>query len=122
MGDVIEAKQKLREIAVELDERSRQLGKANVAFRPVQEAYEEFMRDFKAGLFQEAKESETRMPSKDMQEILALKEMPKDFRGKHYELSERRAGLMQRISDLKHEADSWRSILSAEKTELQALA
>lgn len=122
MSDVIEAKVKLRDIALELDKRSRELGDTNRALNPVQEAYDEFIRDHKAGLFQEAQEAGGRMPSVDMQEVLALREMPKEFRGKHFELGAKRDRLKQRISDLKSEADAWRSVLSAEKAELEALA
>lgn len=122
MSDVIEAKVKLRDIAHELDKRSRELGDTNRALHPVQEAYDDFMRDFKAGLYQECESKQRRMPSKETQEDLALEQMPKDFRGKHHELVSKRKRLKERISDLKAEADAWRSVLSAEKVELEALA
>jgi|ERR1700680_1893357 len=122
MSDVLEAKAELRRVSEGIRKRSMELGDVNRALGPVQKAYRDYMRDFKLDLYRARDGQGQRMPSKETQEELALEQMPKDFRDKYFELMAKREGVKERLSDLKHEADSWRSILSAEKVEMEAIA
>lgn len=120
MTDVIECKAKLRDLANELDKRSRELRDTNLTLAPMQEQYDDWIMDFEADL-QEKHEKGAALPSKDMRMTLALKEMPGEFRKEHRMLVAKRERLKQHIQVLKVEIDSWRSLLSAEKAELEAI-
>ncbi len=121
MSDPVEAKGKLRELADDLDACSKMMSRVNRELRPLQAQYDDFVCDFKAGLWAAHVNEDARLPSADMQLVLALREMPAEFRGKHYDLVGKRDNLRKRISDLKSEVDAWRSVLSADKTEMEAI-
>lgn len=120
MTDVIECKSKLRELADELDKRSRELRDTNLDLAPKQEAYDDWIMDFEADLHAKH-EAGASLPSKDMRVTLALKEMPSEFRKEHRMLVAKRDRLKQHIQVLKVEIESWRSLLSAEKAEMEAI-
>lgn len=122
MADVIEAKYKLRQLAQRLDALSRTLGGINNELRPIEEQYHDFIREHEAGLWDECERDGKKLPGKEMRLTLALNEMPTVLRGKYRELVSKRESLKQQIGNLKVEVDSWRSLLSAEKAELEAIS
>lgn len=122
MSDPVECKDKLRKLADRLDVLSRTLGAINNELRPIEEQYDDFIRDYELGLYDRCEEEGKKLPAADMRLQLALREMPVSFRGKYRELVSKRESLKQQIGNLKVEVDSWRSLLSAEKAELEAIA
>lgn len=122
MSDPVECKDKLRQLAERLDVLSRTLGGINNELRPVEEQYHDFIRAHESGLWDACERNGTRLPGKEMRLTLALNEMPTTVRGKYRELTSKRDSLKQQIGNLKVEVDSWRSLLSAEKAELEAVS
>ena len=121
MTDPIEGRAKVQGLAGDLDRLSKKLGAINRELRPIQEGYDDFIRDHEAGLY-DALEDGQRLPGKEMRLTLALRDMPASFRGKHHRLVSERESLKQQISNLKVEVDAWRSVLSANKAELEAVS
>ena len=122
MSDRVECKDKLRQLAQRLDTLSRTLGGINNELRPIEEQYTDFIREHEAGLWDECERDGKKLPGKEMRLTLALNEMPTVLRGKYRELVSKRESLKQQIGNLKVEVDSWRSLLSAEKAELEAIS
>lgn len=121
MSDPVEAKGKLRDLASDLDRLSKQLGRVSRELRPVQVEYDNFIRDHEAGLYAACESGGQKLPGKEMRLTLALSEMPASFRGKHQNLVMERDSLKQQLSNLKAEVDAWRSVLSADKVEMEAV-
>lgn len=121
MSETIEAMTKVQNLAIDLDRLSRQLGRVNRELRPIKREYDNFIRDHEAGLYAASVEDGYKLPGKEMRLTLALSEMPASFRGKHHELVSERESLKQQISNIKVEVEAWRSVLSANKVEMEAV-
>jgi hypothetical protein len=118
---VLTAKLRLSELAEELDSLSRELQQIEEDLEPVDDAYQAFVTDFEVGLWVRSEnEDGFRLPSADMRRKLAHRGMPPELLGKHRGLTLSRERTMQRIAALKRQVDAQRSILSAEKSELEA--
>lgn len=122
MNDPIEGKDKVRGLAKDLDSLSRTLGSINRELRPLESEYGDFIRDYEAGLFEECEREDKRLPGKEIRLTLALRAMPAEFRGRYHRLVSERDSLKQQIANLKVEVDAWRSVLSANKAELEAIS
>lgn len=116
-----EAMAKLSGYAADLDKRSRELGQVQRELDPVLDGYADFVESFEADLYRKCEADGTKLPSESLRLILARQEMPEEFRKQHDLLLRRRERLKQRISDLKAAVEAQRSILSAEKAEMEAI-
>jgi len=109
---------KLDTLAAGLDTLSKELGDAERLRAVAEDAYEDFIDSYVAGLY-EASENK-RLPGEDVRRSLAHKAMPPELLGQYRTLTRRAERLRRRISDVKTQVDAHRSILSALKTELEA--
>ena len=86
----------------------------------LERAYEQGLMDFEAGMFERYEKGEGKWPGEETRERLFRRQMPTDALNElmRYQAARKRAE--KRIASLKAAADSWRSILSALKVELEA--
>lgn len=86
----------------------------------LERAYEQGLMDFEAGLFERYEKGEGKWPGEETRERLYRRTMPVDQLNDlmRYQAARKRAE--KRIASLKAAADSWRSILSALKVEMEA--
>lgn len=116
MSDVIAAIGALDDKRRELGKRSDELADVNRKLEPVKRDHDEFVSNYKAGLWDKLINGEiNKLPAEDIRDALALREMPTDLRGPYLQLTESRDRLRKRISDLRLEVEALRSVLSAEK-------
>lgn len=128
MSDPIEVRAKLEEYAQELDLRSRELanvertlgGDGNIV--GVEAQHEAWLDDFEVGLWTIHIEEGAKLPGVEMRGRLARKQMPPELLGKYTTLIAQRKRLEKRIGSLKTMVDAQRSILSALKSELEAVS
>lgn len=122
MSDAIEARGRLRDLADELDTRSRQLGDVERELEPVERKYQGFVDDFEVGLWTKYEDSEgkTKLPPEPMRLKLAHKAMDPELLGRYVGLVNARKRLEKRIGALGKTVEAQRSILSALKAELEA--
>lgn len=120
VSDVIEARQALSRIVCDLSKCSLDLADVSRKLAATEAEYRSFVDDFELGLLSRSEDEEGyRLPSASLRLKMAHKAMDPALLGRYMGLSESRDRLKQRISDLKHEADSQRSILSALKVEAE---
>lgn len=121
MADVLAAMADLDRVVAELDADSRSLAEAQDELEPVQRAYRDFIEHHTCVLYDQATTNGKRLPGdKDLREMLARRAMDPHIRGQHDVLVHRREKLQDRIRDLRAEADAYRSLLSAARTEVEA--
>ena len=86
----------------------------------LERAYEQGLMDFEAGLFEKYEKGEGKWPGEETRERLYRRTMPTDTLNElmRYQAARKRAE--KRIASFKAAADSWRSILSALKVEMEA--
>lgn len=112
----------LDQLAREVEQRSSQLAQVERELGPIEDAYDDFVEAFVAGMFEE---SDKRLPGEDVRTALAHQRMRVEnptLLGRYRELSRSRKRLEKRIGSLKAAVDAQRSILSALKVELEATA
>lgn len=117
---VQEATEKLKEIARELDQLSRDLADLERSREPIDREVKDFIRDFELGLYHRSINEGSKMPAERIRDALALQAISPPLYGKWMAMNSSRDRMRQRISDLKSESDSWRSVVSALKVELEA--
>lgn len=116
--DVPAVMAKLDTLALGLDTLSKELGVVEQQRALAEDAYEDFVDNFVAGLYEQ---SETkRLPGEDVRRSLAHKAMPKELLGEYRTLTRRAERLRRRISDVKTQVEAYRSVLSALKLEMEA--
>jgi hypothetical protein len=127
MSDPVEVRAKLDEYAQELDRQSRELGQVEQTLGGannvvgVETQYEKWIDDFEVGLWQ-AHQDGAKLPGVEMRGRLARKQMPPELLGNYVTLIAQRKRLEKRIGTLKVMVDAQRSILSALKSELEAVS
>lgn len=122
MADPVGVMNELDRLAREIDQRSTDLANCERQLVPVEDAYEQFMENFIAGMFED--QDGGRLPGEDVRRALAHKQLRKidaGLLGSHRELTRRRKRLEKRLGSLKTAVDAQRSILSALKTELESV-
>lgn len=121
MSDVIEAKNRLRQLSNTLGEWSRALAQTSKDLQPVENDYHKFVDDFELGLLTRSEdEDDYRLPSAALRLKLAHRAMDPDLLGRYMGLTEARRRQLQRIRDLGKEIEAQRSLLSAAKVEMEA--
>lgn len=122
MSDVLQAKAELTRIARELGQRSTELARVSRELdQDAGPAYHTFVDDYELGLWQRSQDEDSyKLPPAALRLKLAHKHMDPAVLGRYMGLVKSRERLVQRISDLKHESEAQRSILSAAKAELEA--
>jgi chromosome segregation ATPase len=111
---------KLTDIANELETLSAGLHQLEQKSEAALAEYEEAIADFEAGMFDRYDKDEGKWPGEKTRTRLARREMDPDLKRNVDRIHAARRRAERRISDLKAEADSWRSILSALKEEMAA--
>jgi hypothetical protein len=111
---------KLTDIANELATLSGGLHKLERESEQTLREYDQFVADFEVALFERYEKDEGKWPGEKTRERLARKAMDQEMRRTVDRIHAARRRAEKRIADLKAEADSWRSILSALKEELAA--
>lgn len=122
MSSVLEVMSRLDEYAVELDKRSKELAQVERELEPVEQFIEEFTDDFECALWEAHTKRDEKLPSAELRERLARKQMPAEVVTRHGRLLARRKRLEKRIRHLGDVIDAQRSILSALKAEMEAVA
>lgn len=121
MADVIAAMGNLERVVVELDSESKALARVQDELEPLTRDYRDFIEDHTCSLFDQANKHGNRLPGdKDLREMLARRAMDALTRGQYDAKVHRREKLQDRIRDLRAEADAYRSLLSAARTEVEA--
>lgn len=119
---VQEAMGRLNELAQELDDLSRALLKVEQDLEPIDDQYQAFVDAFEVGLWQKSQDNDSfRLPSEAMRSKLAHRDMPAELLGRHRGLMMARARGRERIRTVKAQVDAQRSILSALKSEMEAM-
>lgn len=134
MNDPLGAKQRLDLHAIELDTLSRGLAAISRLLQGVDEQgeplsdpgvekqYQDFVDNFEVGLWLKCQEKDgPRWPSEAMREKLARLEMPAELLGRRDGLIQKRDRMKRRIDELGKVIGAERSLLSAQKAELEAL-
>ena len=121
MSTPAEAMQRLDGLSKDLGSLSSLLAEVNRALEPVQEQYEQFLDDFETGLWFRHETEGAKLPSADMRIRLAHKAMSPELLGQYRGLTNKRDRLRKAISDKKADVDAWRSMLSALKSEMEAM-
>lgn len=121
MSTPAESMQRLSALARELGELSSALADVNRKLDPVENDYTQFVDDFEIGLWRRHEDEGAKLPSEKLRLKLAHKAMDPALYGRYVGLTKSRERLMKRISDLRVEVDAERSILSALKTEMEAV-
>ena len=120
MTDVASAMATLEDLAHRLDLASRELYKVTEELEPIERKYREWIDDYEVGMYREAVESESRLPSEKLRERLALSAMDHELREMFLTFTARRERMLRRIKDLGILIDAQRSLLSAYKVEVEA--
>lgn len=120
MSTPAEARARLDEIALELDQRSKELADVERQLEPVAISYQTFVDDYEIGLWTRHEDEGAKLPSADLRLKLAHRAMNQSVYGRYVGLTNSRKRLMARIGVLKAEVEAQRSILSALKVELEA--
>lgn len=115
-----EVRNKLTDIANELENLSSALHEMERQSEHKLAEYEEAISDFEAGMFDRYEKDEGKWPGEKTRVRLARRGMDPDLKRSVDKIHAARRRAERRISDLKAEADSWRSILSALKEEMAA--
>lgn len=121
MSSVVEVTSRLDNIAAELDDLSKKLTLVERKLEPVETLVSEYEDDYEAGWWERQKEGE-KLPPERIREALCRQSMPEKLRAEHAALIASRKRLEKRIKHLGSAVDAQRSILSALKAELQAVA
>jgi hypothetical protein len=121
MTDVADAIHALRTYADELDTLSRALGKVERDLEPVEAEYQAFVDDFEIGLWKKHEDDGGRLPSAAMRLKLAHKAMDPALLGRYVGLVNARKRGVERVRAVKASVEAQRSILSALRTEAEAL-
>jgi hypothetical protein len=119
MASVQETMERLDEIAVELDTRSKQLHSVEVQLEPIEIAYQAFVDDHELGIWRRYEDDDAKLPSEKLRIKMAHKAMDPALYGRYVGLLNSRRRLEKRIGALKALADAQRSILSALKLEME---
>ena len=123
MSDVAQVRAKLDRYSSELDKMSRELFDIEKALEPVEAEYQQFVADFEVGLWLQSQQDDgPKLPSEALRTKLAHKKMDAALLGRRQGLIMQRDRIQERIRSVKSLVDAQRSILSALKTELEALA
>ena len=121
MSDVAECIARLREAADELDGLSRALHEIERDREPVEREYQKFVDDFEVGMWRRHQDIGEKLPAEKLRVKLAEQAMDPALLGRYVGLQMARKRAEKRIRDLRASVDAQRSILSALKTEAEAL-
>lgn len=123
MSDVLAEKEALRRLSNTLGEWSKALAQTSRDLEPVEAEYRAFVDDFELGLLLRSEnEDDYRLPPASLRLKLAHKAMDPALLGRYMGLTTARGRQLQRIRDLGKEIEAHRSLLSAAKTELDAIS
>lgn len=111
---------KLDEWAMELDALSKMLTDNQRKLEPVMRQYEDAISDEEAAMWQRYEAGEGKWPGEGFRTKLARRKMESDLRDRYDALVAAGARMEARIAILKRLVDAERSVLSAEKTILEA--
>lgn len=121
MSDPASVMVRLDELAHGLDTLSKELWKTEADRALAQDAYDDFIDDYLAGLAERADQEGKRLPGdKDTRLSMAHRAMPPEVLGNYRKHTREAEKLRRRIADVKAQVDAQRSILSALKAELEA--
>jgi hypothetical protein len=121
VSTVGESISRLSEIADELDRASKALSEIERDLEPVEQQYEKFVADHEIGLWTRHNDEGAKFPPAELRKRLAHKAMDPALLGSYVGLLSARKRGDKRVASLKAAADAQRSILSALKTEAEAL-
>lgn len=110
----------LETLAAELDRRSNELADTERSLEPAERAYDEWIEDFTADLWDQHQDSDSRFPGEQVRMALARRAMPRKLRDEHAVLMAKRRRIEKRIGSLKTQVSAQQSILSALKLEAEA--
>lgn len=120
MTDVATAMLKLDGYGAELDQLSQKLSEVGRRLEPVAKEYRETVMDFEAAMYERYEKGEGKWPGAEFREGLARRVMDTDLRDRYDALTASSKRMQDRIGELKKLVEVQRSILSAEKTILEA--
>ncbi len=112
---------KLDAYASELDGCSRKLAQVEEELEPRNSIYEEAMDDYEAQCWENHEDRGDKLPPQHMREVLARRSISREIRDQRAVLLSRRKRLEKRIRTLSDLVDAQRSILSALKSEMEAV-
>lgn len=115
-----EVRNKLTDLANELEKISSALHRLEKEGEHSERTYEDAVADFEVGMFEKWEKGEGKWPGEEVRERLARRTMDQDLKRDVDRIRAARKRADKRIAALKSEADSWRSILSALKSEVDA--
>jgi hypothetical protein len=121
VSSVVEVTGRLDRQATELDELSKALTITERKLEPVETLIGEFEDDFAAGWWERHEKGE-KLPPEAIRDALCRQALPEKLRQEHASLLAKRKRLEKRIKHLGAAIDAQRSILSALKLELEAVA
>ncbi len=107
--------------ARELDECSKKLAAVETELNPLNFIYEEAMDDYEAACWENHEDRGEKLPPEKMREILARRSIKPEIRSQRAVLLSKRKRLEKRIRTLSDLVDAQRSILSALKSEMEAV-
>lgn len=111
---------RLTYISDELGTMSLGLLQVEQKLQPLEQAYDEELADFEAGMFEAWEKGEGKWPGEETRERFYRRTMPADRRQELLRLRAARKRAEKRIASLKAAADAQRSVLSALKVEMEA--
>jgi predicted nucleic acid-binding Zn-ribbon protein len=120
VSDPIQVLRELNDAANELDSRSQELWRVQLELTKVQTEYDEEIGAFVERLWKEFEKTGKRIPSEDIRTRLAHREMDPELLGRYIGLQAQRKRLEARIDHLRTVVGGKRSVLSAQKVELEA--
>ncbi len=112
---------KLDSYAAELDSCSRKLADVESELEPLNNVYEEAMDNAEASFWERHEDEGDKLPPQHMREVLARRSISPEIRSKRALLLSKRKRLEKRIRTLSDLVDAQRSILSALKSEMEAV-
>jgi len=118
--DVAVSMQKLNEWARELDALSKMLTDNQRKLEPVMKEYEDAIADEEAAMWTRYEAGEGKWPGAEFRVKLARRKMAEDLRDRYDALMAASSRMETRIGILKRLVDAERSVLSAEKTIMEA--
>ena len=107
--------QDLNGLSAGLERLGVELANIESDLEPTQRAYDEFIENFKAGLWEKHTQDGAKMPAEDVRLALAHRAMPADLLGGFKRLKSRKGRCEAAISRTRAQIEAKRSVLSALK-------
>lgn len=119
MSDAQTAMESLDKRVAELDAMSKIAARIEQDFEPVEREYQDFIDAFEVGCWDRHVKDGEKLPSAELREKLARRELPTALLGKYGELSSKRRRIEKRIAGVKAAISAQQSILSAYRAEVE---